>query len=173
MPVDSVHKWERGLPNRVVEKDCREKGDGRWVPEMRGSLDKRDASAAKALDDELRRLAIEASMARSRITAGELEDIWQSYDISAAVTLRALGLEEHVYDPPEGFVAIHEPAMQQGLRLPMHNFFHDILRDWNLAPCQITLNGWQQMVASYLLWVVANAGGNLTSREFESIYQPC
>ncbi|KAL2491999.1 hypothetical protein Adt_27627 [Abeliophyllum distichum] len=37
----------------------------------------------------------------------------------------------------------------------MHPFFHEVLKDWNLAPCQITPNGWSQMVASYLLWVVA------------------
>ncbi|KAL2525849.1 Plus3 domain-containing protein [Abeliophyllum distichum] len=140
---------------------------------MRGSLDKRDAPAAKALDEELRRSATEASMARSRITAGELEDIRLSYDIPAFVTLRDLGPEERSDDPPEEFLTIYEPAMQQGLRLPMHQFFREVLRDWNLAPYQITLNGWGQMVASYLLWVVAEVGGNLTPREFESIYRPC
>ncbi|KAL2467026.1 hypothetical protein Adt_42877 [Abeliophyllum distichum] len=45
------------------------------VPEMRGSLDKRDAPAVRALDEELRRSATKASMARSRITAEELEDL--------------------------------------------------------------------------------------------------
>ncbi|KAL2458252.1 Plus3 domain-containing protein [Abeliophyllum distichum] len=55
----------------------------------------------------------------------------------------------------------------------MHPFFREVLKDWNLAPCQITPNGWGQMVASYLLWVVTEAGGNLTPKEFESIYQPC
>ncbi|KAL2466626.1 Uncharacterized protein Adt_42477 [Abeliophyllum distichum] len=29
------------------------------------------------------------------------------------------------------------------------------------------------MVASYILWVFTGAGGNLTPREFESIYRPC
>ncbi|KAL2466085.1 hypothetical protein Adt_41936 [Abeliophyllum distichum] len=62
--------------------------------------------------------------------------------------------------------------MQQGLRLPMHPFFREVLKDWNLAPCQITPNSWGQMVASYLLWVVAEAGRKLTPREFESIYRP-
>ncbi|KAL2505252.1 Uncharacterized protein Adt_20873 [Abeliophyllum distichum] len=63
--------------------------------------------------------------------------------------------------------------MKQGVRLPMHPFFCEVLKYWNLAPCQITPNGWGQMVASYLLWVVAEAGKNLTLREFESIYRPC
>ncbi|KAL2466084.1 hypothetical protein Adt_41935 [Abeliophyllum distichum] len=45
------------------------------VLEMRGSLDKRDAMADRALDEELRRFAAEASMARSRIAAEELEDL--------------------------------------------------------------------------------------------------
>ncbi|KAL2504307.1 Uncharacterized protein Adt_19928 [Abeliophyllum distichum] len=112
-------------------------------------------------------------MARSRITAEELEDLRLSYDIPSSVLLRALGREERADDPHEGFVAIYEPAIQQGLRLPMHPFFREVLKDWNLAPCQITPNGWGQMVASYLLWVVAEARRNLTPREFESIYRPC
>ncbi|KAL2518609.1 Uncharacterized protein Adt_14856 [Abeliophyllum distichum] len=92
---------------------------------MRGSLDKRDALAARALDEELRRSATEASMARSRITVVELEDLRLSYDISSSVSLRASGPEERANDPPEGFVAIYEPTMQQGLRLSMHPFFRE------------------------------------------------
>ncbi|KAL2505109.1 Uncharacterized protein Adt_20730 [Abeliophyllum distichum] len=115
------------------------------VPEMRGSLDKRDALVARTLDEELRRSATEA----------------------------APGPEERADDPPKGFVAIYESAMQQGLRLSVHPFFREVLKDWNLAPCQIIPNSWGQMVASYLLWVVAEAEGNLTPREFESIYRSC
>ncbi|KAL2518039.1 putative abhydrolase domain-containing protein [Abeliophyllum distichum] len=92
---------------------------------MRGSLDKRDAPAARALDEELRRSATEASMARSRITAEELEDLRLSYDIPSSVSLRTPGPEERADDPPEGYVAIYEPAMQQGLRLSMHPFFRE------------------------------------------------
>ncbi|KAL2480674.1 Plus3 domain-containing protein [Abeliophyllum distichum] len=112
-------------------------------------------------------------MVRSRITAEELEDLRLSYDIPTSVTLRAPGPEERADDPPEGFVAIYEPTMQQGLHLPMHPFFRGVLRDWNLAPCQITPNGWAQMVASYLLWVLTEAEENLIPRKFESIYRPC
>ncbi|KAL2542680.1 Uncharacterized protein Adt_03658 [Abeliophyllum distichum] len=112
-------------------------------------------------------------MACSRITKEELEDLWLSYDILASVTLRAPGLEQRADDPSKGFVAIYEPAMQHGLGLPIHLFFCEVLRNWNLAPCQIIPNSWGQMVASYLLWVVAENGENLTPREFESIYRPC
>ncbi|KAL2466743.1 Uncharacterized protein Adt_42594 [Abeliophyllum distichum] len=77
----------------------------------------------------------------TRIAAGELEDMRLSYDISASVILRAPSPEECADDTPEGLVAIYEPTMQQGLHLPMHHFFREVLRDWNLAPFQITLNG--------------------------------
>ncbi|KAL2498783.1 Uncharacterized protein Adt_24333 [Abeliophyllum distichum] len=107
---------------------------------MMGSLDKRDAWTARVLDEELRQSATEASMARSRITAEELEDLQLSYDIPTSVTLRAPGPEERADDPPEGFISIYELAIQQGLRLLMHPFFREVLKDWNLAPCQITLN---------------------------------
>ncbi|KAL2526794.1 Uncharacterized protein Adt_11848 [Abeliophyllum distichum] len=93
-------------------------------------------------------------MACSRISTEELEDLRLSYDILSSVLLRAPGPEERADDLREGFVAIYEPAMQQGLRLPMHPFFREVLKDWNLAPCQITPNGWGQMVAS--LWEASN-----------------
>ncbi|KAL2480034.1 hypothetical protein Adt_33000 [Abeliophyllum distichum] len=60
------------MPSKKVV-DRKETDTG--IPEMRGSLDKRDALAAKALDDELRRSAKKAFMACSRITVEELEDI--------------------------------------------------------------------------------------------------
>ncbi|KAL2505956.1 hypothetical protein Adt_21577 [Abeliophyllum distichum] len=63
------------LPTVPLKKvGGRKKTDVR-VPKMRGSLDKRDAPAERVLDEELRRSAIETSMARSRITAEELEDL--------------------------------------------------------------------------------------------------
>ncbi|KAL2532189.1 Uncharacterized protein Adt_05540 [Abeliophyllum distichum] len=160
---------EVGIPSPGWGKE-----EGRcWGIRDRGSLDKMDAPVARALDEELRRSATEASMTRSRITAKELEDLQLSYNIPSSVTLRVPGPEERADNPPEGFVAIYESAMQQGLRLPMHPFFREVLKDWNLAPCQITPNGWGQMVTSYILWVFAEAGENLTPREFESIYRHC
>ena len=114
-----------GSTKRAAEKGRPDAG----VLEMRGSLDKRGAPAAKALDKELKRSATEASMDRSRTTEAELEDMRLSYNIPASVTLRALGLGERADDPPEGFVAIYEPVMQQGLCLPMHHFFYEVLKD--------------------------------------------
>ncbi|KAL2505629.1 Plus3 domain-containing protein [Abeliophyllum distichum] len=122
----------------AVTHSCKDEDDDRKKRIM--------TSAAKAFDEELRRSATEASIARSRITARELEDIRLSYDIPAFVTLRTPGPEERADDPPKGFVAIYEPAMQQGLRQPMHHFFRES---------------------------VAEAGRNLTPRKFESIYRAC
>ncbi|KAL2466487.1 Uncharacterized protein Adt_42338 [Abeliophyllum distichum] len=110
---------------KVVDKKRTDAG----VPKMRGSLDKRDVPEARALDEELRRSATEASMARSKIDAEELEDLWLSYDIPASVRLRTPGSEERADDLPEGFLAIYELVMQQGLRLSMYPFFHEVLRD--------------------------------------------
>ncbi|KAL2532050.1 Uncharacterized protein Adt_05401 [Abeliophyllum distichum] len=140
---------------------------------MRGSLDKRDASQPRRLTRSSGDRLPKRPWPIRGLLRGELEDIQLSYNIPVSVILRAPVPEERADDPPEGFIVIYEPAMQQRLRLPMHHFFHEVLRDWNLAIYQITPNGWGQMVASYLLLVVAEAGGNLTPREFESIYRSC
>ncbi|KAL2512771.1 hypothetical protein Adt_18371 [Abeliophyllum distichum] len=123
MLVDSVCKWKGSFSQCTIEKGWGRKRTDVGVPEMRRSLDKKDAPAARTLDEELRCSATEASMDRSRITVEELEDLRLSYDIPSSVTLMAPGPEERADDPPEGFVTIYEPAMQQGLRLPMHPFF--------------------------------------------------
>ncbi|KAL2471497.1 Uncharacterized protein Adt_39633 [Abeliophyllum distichum] len=100
---------------------------------------------------KLKRSAIEASMVRSKIRDEDLEDIRLSYDILPSVTLQAPHFEERADDPPKGFITIYEPAIQHGIRLPLHLFFYEVLRDWNLAPYQTIPNGWGQMVAAFLL----------------------
>ncbi|KAL2465503.1 hypothetical protein Adt_41354 [Abeliophyllum distichum] len=92
-------------------------------------------------NEELKRSATKASIVHSKIKEDDLEDIRLSYYILDSVTLWALGLEERADDSLEGFIAIYEPTMQQGLCLPVHHFFHEVLRNWNLAQCPITLNG--------------------------------
>ncbi|KAL2517603.1 Uncharacterized protein Adt_13850 [Abeliophyllum distichum] len=146
---------------------------GSAVLEMRSSLDQRNAPAAYRLDEELKHSATEAYMVRSKIREEYLVDIRLSYNISNSVTLRAPSPEERANDPHEGFVSIYEPAIQQGLRLPIHPFFHEVLQDWNLAPCQITPNGWGQITATYLLWKVVEVGGDIFLKDFKSIYRPC
>ncbi|KAL2513182.1 hypothetical protein Adt_18782 [Abeliophyllum distichum] len=78
-------------PTILSKKVGNRKRTDAGVLEMRGSLDKRDTPAARALDEELRRSTTEASMARSKIIAEELEDLRLSYNIPSSVTLRALG----------------------------------------------------------------------------------
>ncbi|KAL2528416.1 Cold-regulated plasma membrane protein 4-like [Forsythia ovata] len=98
-------------PNAPSKANVGKKQHGAGVREMRGSLDKKNAPAARQLDKELKRSTTEASMARSKIKEVELEDIRRSYDISVFVELRTLGLEERADDPPEGFIAIYEPIV--------------------------------------------------------------
>ncbi|KAL2465767.1 hypothetical protein Adt_41618 [Abeliophyllum distichum] len=103
----------RGVsPTILLKKVGGRKRTNVGVPEKKGSLDKRDVPAARALDEELRCSVTEASMAHSRITAEELDGLRLSYDIPSSVLLRAPGPEERTDDPHEGFVAICEPAMQ-------------------------------------------------------------
>ncbi|KAL2526608.1 Plus3 domain-containing protein [Abeliophyllum distichum] len=131
------------------------------------------ATAYSRLDEELKRSATEASIVRLKIREEDLVDIKLSYNIPDSVKLRALGPEERANDHPEGSVSIYEPTMQQGLRLPMHPFFYKFLRDWNLVPCQIIMNGWRQMITAFLLWRVFEVGRYIYPEEFESIYRLC
>ncbi|KAL2518435.1 hypothetical protein Adt_14682 [Abeliophyllum distichum] len=90
-PSTSSISGRRACPTTPSKKIAEKKGPDAGVPEMRRSFDKRNAPAAKVLDEELRRSATEASMVRSRIAVGDLENMQLSYDIFASVILRALG----------------------------------------------------------------------------------
>ncbi|KAL2470714.1 hypothetical protein Adt_38850 [Abeliophyllum distichum] len=135
--------WREVSPTVPLKKVGGRKRTNVGVSEMRRSLDKRNAPAARALNEELRRSATEASIARSRITAEELEDLRLSYDIPSSVLLRASGSEERTDDPPEEFVAIYEPAMQQEVGTAtdspnkVHNWkerFFFVDGDWEFIP---------------------------------------
>ncbi|KAL2513080.1 hypothetical protein Adt_18680 [Abeliophyllum distichum] len=100
-----------------------------------------DVPVALQLDDDLTSLASATSMVQSKIKKMDLEVLRLAYDISAMISLCAPHSHERVDDPSEGYIAIYESTMQHGLHLLFHNFFHEVLRDFNLASYQIMHNG--------------------------------
>ncbi|KAL2461487.1 hypothetical protein Adt_44907 [Abeliophyllum distichum] len=108
---------------------------------MRALLSNRDAPVALFLDEELSSSATEASIISNKIRETNLEALQLAYDILSTVHLRAPQSHERVDNPPEGYIAIYEPVMQQDFHLRLHLFFCDLQRDFNLTPYQITPNG--------------------------------
>ncbi|KAL2455066.1 hypothetical protein Adt_47461 [Abeliophyllum distichum] len=105
---------------------------------MRSSLNQQSVPTARQLDDELTLSMNAAAVVQIKIREVNLEVLQLAYDIFSFVGLHVLYPHERTDDPLEGHVAIYELSMQQALRLSFHPFFHEVLMDFNLAPCQIT-----------------------------------
>ncbi|KAL2525950.1 hypothetical protein Adt_11004 [Abeliophyllum distichum] len=97
-PASTSRRKETPVVSPKAKAGKRLRGTG--IPEMRGSLDKKDAYAARRLDEELKRLATDASMVCLKITEADLEDIRLFYDVPASVVLRTPDPEEWADYPP-------------------------------------------------------------------------
>ncbi|KAL2497028.1 Plus3 domain-containing protein [Abeliophyllum distichum] len=58
------------------------------------------------------------------------------------------------------------------MRLPLHPMFRRILRAYDLAPTQVSPNGWSQMVGGMYLWFRHSFGMEMPLHVFQTIYQP-
>ncbi|KAL2541930.1 Uncharacterized protein Adt_02908 [Abeliophyllum distichum] len=115
-------------------------------------------------DPEVMGEASSSSSLSSSPSVGGQEDIDQGAPSStsgrgenpAVLPKTKAGLDERANDPPEDFVSIYESTMLQGLCLPLHPFFHEVLREWNLAPCQRMVRGiWSRPFCCGGLWRLA------------------
>jgi hypothetical protein len=53
--------------------------------------------------------------------------------------------------PPPGAVCVYAPALEAGMRVPLHAFFCEVLAHFGVAPSQITPNGWRAMAGFVVL----------------------
>lgn len=83
-----------------------------------------------------------AKNVNSVITEAELY-IWRGlFWMPSDVHFWVPGAKDHVDQPPEGYIAMIFDTIAVGVRFPLHPVISDLLNFWNLAPTQITPNGW-------------------------------
>ncbi|KAL2499337.1 Uncharacterized protein Adt_24887 [Abeliophyllum distichum] len=102
----------------------------------------------------------------------DLTRLREEYRIPEDIELILPGPNERACFPRLGCTALHLNAFVSGMRLPLHPMFRRILRAYDLAPTQVTPNGWSQMVGSMYLWFRHSFGMEMPLHVFQSVYQP-
>ncbi|KAL2512214.1 Plus3 domain-containing protein [Abeliophyllum distichum] len=96
----------------------------------------------------------------------------EAYRIPEDIELILPGPNERACFPRRGCAALHLNAFVSGMRLPLHPMFRRILRAYDLAPTQVSPNGWSQMVGGMYLWFRHSFDMEMPLHVFQTIYQP-
>ncbi|KAL2540564.1 Uncharacterized protein Adt_01542 [Abeliophyllum distichum] len=102
----------------------------------------------------------------------DLTKLREAYRIPEDVELILPEPNERACFPRRGCTALHLNAFVSGMRLPLHPMFRRILRAYDLAPTQVSPNGWSQMVGGMYLWFRHSFGSEMPLHVFQTIYQP-
>ncbi|KAL2481423.1 Uncharacterized protein Adt_34389 [Abeliophyllum distichum] len=102
----------------------------------------------------------------------DLTKLREAYRIPADIELILPDPNERACFPRRGCTALHLNAFVSGMRLPLHPMLRRILRAYDLAPTQVTPNGWSQMVGGMYLWFRHSFGMEMPLHVFQTIYQP-
>ncbi|KAL2456915.1 Uncharacterized protein Adt_46577 [Abeliophyllum distichum] len=101
----------------------------------------------------------------------DLTKLRETYRIPEDIELILHGPNERACFPMRGCTALHLNAFVSGMHLPLHLMFRRILRAYDLAPTQVSPNGWSQMVGSMYLWFSHTFGAEMSLHVFQTIYQ--
>ncbi|KAL2532385.1 Plus3 domain-containing protein [Abeliophyllum distichum] len=102
----------------------------------------------------------------------DLTKLREAYRIPEDIELILPGPNERACFPRRGCTALHLNAFVSGMRLPLHPMFRRILRAYDLAPTQVSPNGWSQMVGGMYLWFRHSFSMEMPLHVFQTIYQP-
>ncbi|KAL2513169.1 Plus3 domain-containing protein [Abeliophyllum distichum] len=132
------------------------------------------SSGLRGADDPYRADAVRwaAMDVPSIMVEEDLTRLREAYRIPEDIELILPGPNERACFPRRGCTALHLNAFVSGMRLPLHPMFRRILRAYDLAPTQVSPNGWSQMVGGMYLWFRHSFGMEMPLYVFQTIYQP-
>ncbi|KAL2474905.1 Protein kinase domain-containing protein [Abeliophyllum distichum] len=102
----------------------------------------------------------------------DLTKLREAYRIPEDIELILPGPNERACFSRRGCTTLHLNAFVSGMHLPLHPMFRRILRAYDLAPTQVSPNGWSQMVGGMYLWFRHSFGKEMPLHVFQTIYQP-
>ncbi|KAL2454775.1 Uncharacterized protein Adt_47721 [Abeliophyllum distichum] len=150
------------LPIRGVDGSTGEALPMGVVPGLRGVGDPYMADVVRWAAMDVPSIMVEEDLTKLR----------EAYRIPEDVELILPEPNERACFPRRGCTALHLNAFVSGMRLPLHPMFRRILRAYDLAPTQVSPNGWSQMVGGMYLWFRHSFGSEMPLHVFQTIYQP-
>ncbi|KAL2475446.1 Uncharacterized protein Adt_36182 [Abeliophyllum distichum] len=150
------------LPIRGVDGSTGEALPMGVVPGLRGVGDPYMADVVRWAAMDVPSIMVEEDLTKLR----------EAYRIPEDIELILPEPNERACFPRRGCTALHLNAFVSGMRLPLHPMFRRILRAYDLAPTQVSPNGWSQMVGGMYLWFRHSFGAEMPLHVFQTIYQP-
>ncbi|XP_051204586.1 uncharacterized protein [Lolium perenne] len=78
-------------------------------------------------------------------TQDEIDALCNHHGVPKDFTARPAGDLRANATPPRGAICVYAPALDAGLRVPLHAFVREALAHFGIAPAQLTPNGWRMM----------------------------
>ncbi|KAK1604662.1 hypothetical protein QYE76_028335 [Lolium multiflorum] len=78
-------------------------------------------------------------------TQDEIDALCNDHGVPKEFTARPAGDLRANATPPPGAICVYAPALEAGLRVPLHGFVREALAHFGIAPAQLTPNGWRMM----------------------------
>ncbi|KAL2534345.1 Uncharacterized protein Adt_07696 [Abeliophyllum distichum] len=150
------------LPIRGVDGSTGEALPMGVVPGLRGVGDPYMADVVRWAAMDVPSIMVEEDLTKLR----------EAYRIPEDIELILPEPNERACFSRRGCTALHLNAFVSGMRLPLHPMFRRILRAYDLAPTQVSPNGWSQMVGGMYLWFRHSFGAEMPLHVFQTIYQP-
>ncbi|KAL2540644.1 Uncharacterized protein Adt_01622 [Abeliophyllum distichum] len=150
------------LPIRGVDGSTGEALSMGVVPGLRGVGDPYMADVVRWAAMDVPSIMVEEDLTKLR----------EAYRIPEDIELILPAPNERACFPRRGCTTLHLNAFVSGMRLPLHPMFRRILRAYDLAPTQVSPNGWSQMVGGMYLWFRHSFGAEIPLHVFQTIYQP-
>ena len=92
------------------------------------------------------------------MTAKEIQRFCKDWINLSTVMLCPLEKGEVATRPPPGWVAVHEGMFKHRFTLPLPGWVQYIFCALGLAPGQVGLNAWRQLLGIYVMWHLSGQG---------------
>uniref|UniRef100_A0ACD5ZS64 Uncharacterized protein n=1 Tax=Avena sativa TaxID=4498 RepID=A0ACD5ZS64_AVESA len=102
-------------------------------------------SSSSSSARQQRKLPGAESIVSVLLTQSEVESLCEKHGVPKHFTARPAGDLPVCSVPPPGSLCVHAPALEAGMRVPLHGFFCEALAHFGVAPAQLTPNGWRIM----------------------------
>ncbi|CAM0913020.1 unnamed protein product [Alopecurus aequalis] len=102
------------------------------------------------------------SIVSSLHTKDDVDAVCKKYRVPKDhYTARPAGDLRASSSPPPGTVCVYAHALEAGMRVPLHQFFCDVLAHFGIAPAQLAPNGWHIMAGFVVLCYYAGVPPSL------------
>lgn len=105
----------------------------------------------------------------SKIKASEILELRRKWDIPDSMEIMIPGPEHAFYNPPVGYMCVHEAALMCGWKLPLIQEFKDILNYIRIGPSQVIPNSLGNLICFAM--ICKKKGVDINFENFSQLFR--